>query len=84
MIEDYENIFDTQVCEVPCVCGKNVFRGLFVPNVDNIIECGECESHYNVQVTLNPILVSEPMDNEAAISDLSKLHKEVTEKFDDK
>lgn len=82
VLEDYENIFDGQVSEVPCVCGKNVFRGLFVPNVDNIIKCEECDSHYNVQVTLNPILISEPMDNEAAIEDLGKLHKELTDNID--
>lgn len=78
VLENYEEIFDNQVSEIECGCGKKSFKGLFVPKADNLIKCEECGSNYNIQVILNPILISEPMDNEAAIQDLTDLHEEVT------
>ena len=62
VIMEYEAIFDSQLVELPCVCGGNTFQGLFSPKVENIVECEKCESKYRVNVSYDSVLISEPLD----------------------
>jgi hypothetical protein len=73
VIKEYEEIFDQQLVELPCVCGGNTFQGLFSPKIENIVECEKCESKYRVTVNYNSVLISEPLD----IND-DKLIKKIT------
>jgi hypothetical protein len=77
VIKEYEDIFDQQLVELPCVCGGNTFRGLFSPKVENIVECEKCESKYRVTVNYNSVLISEPLDinDDSLIKKMQKVKK---------
>lgn len=62
VIRDYEDIFDSQLVELPCVCGGNTFKGLFSPNTDNIVTCEKCKNEYRVTVSYDSVLIAKPMD----------------------
>lgn len=62
VLEEYEKIFDSQLVELPCVCGGNTFKGLFSPNVENIVECEKCKNKYRVTVSYDSVLISEPLN----------------------
>jgi hypothetical protein len=62
VILEYERIFDTQLVELPCICGGNTFQGLISPTLENIVECESCKNKYRVEVSYNSVLVSEPLD----------------------
>lgn len=69
VIHDYEQIFDAQLVELPCVCGGNTFKGLFSPKLENIVECEKCHSSYRVTISYDSILLSEPMDQKNIAND---------------
>lgn len=62
IIEEYETIFDSQLVELPCVCGNNIFKGLFSPNVENVVTCDKCKNTYRVEINYDSVLISEPLD----------------------
>ena len=62
VIKEYEDIFDTQLVELPCVCGGNTFKGLFTPNTDNDVQCEKCKNNYRVNINYDTVLISEPLD----------------------
>jgi len=62
VIKEYEEIFDLQLVELPCVCGGNTFKGLFSPKLENIVVCEKCNGEYRVQVNYESTLLSAPMD----------------------
>jgi hypothetical protein len=70
VIEDYEQIFESQLVELPCVCGGNTFQGLFSPKLENVVECEKCKNKYRVSVNYDSVLISEPMDIEQTFQDL--------------
>lgn len=63
VIDEYEFIFDQQLVELPCICGDNIFKGLFTPNMENICECDKCKNKYKVLVSYDSVLISEPLEN---------------------
>ena len=63
VIQEYEQIFDSQLVELPCICGGNTFQGLFSPKTDNIVQCEKCKCKYKVNIQYDTILISEPMDS---------------------
>jgi hypothetical protein len=63
VIQEYEQIFDSQLVELPCICGGNTFQGLFSPKTDNIVQCEKCKCKYKVSIQYDTILISEPMDS---------------------
>lgn len=71
VLREYENLFDAQLVKIPCVCGKNTFEALFIPNTDNLIKCESCSNEYNVTVSYNSTLLSEPLD-ESIVTDKLK------------
>lgn len=73
VIAEYERIFDSQIVEIPCVCGKNTFKSLFSPNSENIIECDECKSKYKITINHNSTLMSEPLDERIVIDQLTSV-----------
>ena len=76
VIKEYEQIFDSQLVELPCVCGGNTFQGLFSPKFENIVECEKCESKYRVNVSYDSVLISEPLDiDDATMIDKIKTAK---------
>jgi hypothetical protein len=70
VIDDYEQIFDSQLVELPCVCGGNTFQGLFSPKTENIVECEKCKNKYRVNVTYDSVMISEPLDIEQSFEEL--------------
>lgn len=62
VLKEYEQIFDSQLVELPCVCGGNTFQGLFSPKTENIVECEKCKNKYNVTIDYNSILITEPLN----------------------
>jgi hypothetical protein len=65
VIKEYEEIFDTQLVELPCVCGGNTFKGLFSPNTENEVQCEKCKNNYRVTINYDTVLISEPMDQKS-------------------
>lgn len=70
VLKNYEDIFDSQLVKLPCLCGGNTFEGLFSPNTENIVECEKCKNKYKVTVNYNSVLVSEPLDLEQQFDEL--------------
>lgn len=62
VILEYETIFDSQMVELPCICGGNTFEGLFSPKIENIVECENCKNKYRITIDYNTTLISEPLD----------------------
>jgi hypothetical protein len=62
VIKEYEEIFDTQLVELPCICGGNTFKGLFTPNTENDVQCEKCKNNYRVTINYDTVLIAEPMD----------------------
>jgi hypothetical protein len=62
VIREYERIFDSQLVDIPCVCGVNTFQGLISPTLENIVECEKCKNKYRVEVSYSSVLISEPMN----------------------
>ncbi len=62
VIKEYEEIFDAQLVELPCVCGGNTFKGLFSPNTANDVQCEKCKCNYRVTINYDTVLIAEPMD----------------------
>jgi hypothetical protein len=62
VLSEYEDIFDSQLVELPCICGGNTFKGLFSPKLDNLVQCEKCKNQYKVSINYDTILLSEPMD----------------------
>ena len=70
VIEEYEKIFDTQLVELPCLCGGNTFQGLFSPKIENVVECEKCKNKYRVNVSYDSVLITEPLDLNKSFDDL--------------
>ena len=62
VLSEYEDIFDAQLVELPCICGGNTFKGLFSPKLENLVQCEKCKNQYKVTINYDTILLSEPMD----------------------
>lgn len=70
VISEYETIFDAQLVELPCVCGDNIFKGLFSPSSENICSCEKCKNTYRVTIQYDTVLISEPLNNEEIFTQL--------------
>jgi hypothetical protein len=75
VIKEYEAIFDGQVAILDCPCG-NTFEGLFQPNGENIIECGECGESFKVMVKFNRVLISKPIESNSVLPEIEAKIKE--------
>jgi hypothetical protein len=62
VIKEYEELFDLQLVELPCICGGNTFKGLFSPNTPNEVQCEKCKNNYRVEINYDTVLISEPLD----------------------
>ena len=70
VIGEYEKIFDSQLVELPCVCGGNTFQGLFSPKTENTVQCEKCKQYYKVDINYNTVLISEPLNIEQTFDQL--------------
>lgn len=70
ILDEYEQIFDSQLVKLPCVCGGNTFEGLFSPNTENVVECEKCKNMYRVNINYDTVLVSKPLDLNQTFEDL--------------
>jgi hypothetical protein len=73
VIKEYEQIFDAQLVELPCICGGNTFKGLFTPNTDNEVQCEKCKNNYRVNINYDTVLISEPMDQKAVNDSINNI-----------
>lgn len=72
ILEEYEQIFDSQLVELPCVCGGNTFQGLFSPKTENIVECEKCKNKYRVTINYDSVMISEPLNIDQTFDQLIK------------
>lgn len=72
VIKEYEQIFDAQLVELPCICGGNTFKGLFSPNTDNEVQCEKCKNKYRVDINYDTVLISEPLDQKSVDKTLTE------------
>jgi len=70
VIEEYEKIFDSQLVELPCVCGGNTFQGLFSPKTENVVECEKCHNKYKVNINYDSVMISEPLNLDKTFNEL--------------
>lgn len=64
VVKEYEDIFDSMLVKLPCICGGNTFEGLFSPNTVNEVTCENCKNKYNVTIQYDTVLISEPLNLE--------------------
>lgn len=70
ILDEYERIFDSQLVELPCICGGNTFQGLFSPKTENIVTCNKCNNNYRVDIQYEAVLISEPLNVEKTFNEL--------------
>lgn len=70
ILDEYERIFDSQLVELPCICGGNTFQGLFSPKTENIVTCDKCNNNYRVDIQYEAVLISEPLNIEKSFDEL--------------
>ena len=63
VINHYEQLLDTAIVKIPCVCGKNTFEGIFEPGIETIVECDQCSAKYRVTLKTDTILITEPIED---------------------
>lgn len=77
LVDEYEQLCESQLWEIPCVCGENTFVGLFSPQHENVCECDKCKNKYRITLNYESILLAEPLDNTAMFNSLkTKLESE--------
>lgn len=59
VITEYEAILDEQIVDIPCNCGKSMFKGILLPKTENICICPSCECTYKVMVSYDSIQVAD-------------------------
>ena len=62
VIKEYESIFDSQVSKIPCICGENVFEGIFSPTAENIVECEACDGNFKITLNYESTLIAKPLN----------------------
>lgn len=75
VIKEYENMLSEQVIKLPCACGKTLFEGILIPNVENMCECPSCKETYKVLISYDSILMTEPLESSVIYDNLSKIEK---------
>lgn len=70
VIVEYEKVFDSQLVELPCICGGNTFVGLISPTLPNVVRCESCKNNYRVEVSYNSVLISDPLNLERTFEEL--------------
>jgi hypothetical protein len=71
VIDSYESMLDEQLVEVECDCGKPLFKGILIPNQDNLCVCGSCKENYKILIEYNKILVAQPLNDEQIFNNLT-------------
>jgi len=70
VIQEYEILLDEQLVSIPCSCGSELFKGILLPNSENLTECKSCKEKYKIFISYDSILVSEPSDNNLIFENL--------------
>lgn len=73
VIKEYETMLSEQVVKLPCSCGKSLFEGILIPNVENMCECPSCKETYKVLVSYDSILITDPLDSATIYDNLNKI-----------
>lgn len=72
ILDDYEEIFDSQVVNIPCICGDNMFSGILSPNIENEVRCEKCQNLFKISINYDTVLVSEPMIDTTVVTEKIK------------
>lgn len=70
VIQEYEILLDEQIVSIPCSCGSELFKGILLPNSENLTECKYCKEKYKIFISYDSILISEPSDNNTIFENL--------------
>lgn len=76
VINSYENMLDEQVVSIPCNCGSTLFKGILIPNAENICKCDKCSETYKVFVSYDSILVADPLTSDAIFEKMRSIEPE--------
>lgn len=75
---EYEELLDSLLVELPCVCGGNTFQGLFSPREENYVECEHCKNTFKITLKYDSILLSEPLEDfDSIIPEIAELTKDL-------
>jgi hypothetical protein len=47
---------------VSCPCGSNTFMAAIFPALDNTFMCEKCNSRFRAEVSVDPVLITEPIN----------------------
>ena len=72
VIDSYELMLDEQLIQLECDCGNPLFKGILLPNQDNICVCNSCKETYRILIEYNKILVAQPLNDEQIFNNLTK------------
>lgn len=73
IINERLDILSKNVVTFQCPCGKGVFDEIIYINDDNTFECTKCDQQIKVEVTLTPIVKTNPLNVAEAHSKLQQL-----------
>ena len=73
VIVSYETMLDEQVVSIPCNCGSTLFKGILIPNAENLCKCSKCSETYKVFVSYDSILIAEPLTSEAVFDNIKSI-----------
>lgn len=73
VIKEYETMLSEQVIQLPCNCGKPLFEGILIPNVENMCKCPSCKETYKILISYDSILITDPLDSSTIYDNLNKI-----------
>jgi len=76
VINSYEVMLDEQVVSIDCNCGSTLFKGILIPNAENICKCSKCSETYKVFVSYDSILIADPLTSDAVFDKLRSIEPE--------
>jgi hypothetical protein len=76
VINSYEVMLDEQVVSIDCNCGSTLFKGILIPNAENICKCAKCAETYKVFVSYDSVLVADPLTSDAVFDKLRSIEPE--------
>lgn len=62
VLQQYELMLSEQEVELPCNCGEVLFRGILIPNNENMCTCQSCKETYKVIISYDSFLINSELN----------------------
>lgn len=66
VVDNSQQLIDLQTVEITCPCGNIVSKSPIFFGLDNGFVCNKCSSKFRVELSYEPVLVTEPLNIENA------------------